>query len=265
MLNYRFIFVSKDDKFKLDRDLTEKFTDENPSCRFDYVSCNATPLAVVYNMILNEADTKDFDYVVFMHSDVQLDLKGFITHLEQVHGTYDVIGLAGCAKFSVSQSPLNWFCGSHPFPNDRWGCVSHGELGNQTSFFSQRYPEVTDHEVACIDGLCMVFSRKAIDSGLRFDETFGGYDFYDTDTCYSAIMKYGLKIGVIVRPDLMHYSIGRSILTKGFLETELKFRKKWNLAIPQNSPIFEKVLGINPQNLALMQKQQNMQNPGNEK
>ena len=92
-----------------------------------------------------------------------------MNQLEQLSGKYDLIGLCGCAKISVGQSPLNWFCGSIPYPNDRWGCVTHGELGGQVSFFSQHRPDVLDHEVACIDGLCIIFSRKAIDSGLRFD------------------------------------------------------------------------------------------------
>lgn len=246
MLNYRFVFVSKDGEFRLGRDLTDKFSVDNPSCRFDYVCDNKDPLAVVYNSFITEENSSKTDYVVLMHADVELDIKGLIDHIESVAGKYDVIGLAGCAKFSVSQSPLNWFCGSRPFKNDRWGCVSHGELGNQTSYFSQRYPDVTDHEVACIDGLCIIMSRKAIDAGLRFDEHLGAWDFYDTDLSYSAIIEHKLKVGVIVRKDLMHYSVGKSILSKQFLETELKFRQKWKIPVPKDSPIIKEVLSGKP-------------------
>ena len=84
-----------------------------------------------------------------------------------------------------------------------------------------------DHEVACIDGLCIIFSRKAIDSGLRFDEALSPFDFYDTDISMQAVIKYKMKVGVIVRKELQHRSVGKSILTPGFLKNEETFRAKW--------------------------------------
>lgn len=150
---------------------------------------------------------------------------------------YDVIGLCGCSKIQISQTPLNWFCGSRPYPESRWGCVAHGELQGVTSFFNLHTPETLDHEVACIDGLCIILTKKAIDTGLRFDENLGMFDCYDTDLSFQAIMTYGLKLGVVVRKDLQHYSVGKSILGRSFLETELKLRQKWNFPIPPNSPI----------------------------
>lgn len=235
MLKHRFVFVSKDSNFKVGREETSKLTTELPNLRFDYIAENKLPLADVYNVILNEDVESDFVYM--MHADISLNFAELARQAETLNGKYDVMGLCGCAKFSVSQSPLNWFCGSRPFPGDRWGCVTHGELGNQTSFFSQHSPDVTDHEVACIDGLCIIFTRKSIDAGLRFDNTLGRFDFYDTDISMQAIMKYGMKLGVIVRKDLVHYSIGKSILTQDFLRNEIKFRNKWNFPPPPNSPV----------------------------
>ena len=132
--------------------------------------------------------------------------------LEAVKDKYDLIGLCGCDKISVSQSPLNWFCGSRPFPMNRWGCVTHGELGDQITYFSQHSPEILDHEVACIDGLCIVFTKKAVEAGLRFDENLAPFE-------------------------LKHYSVGRSITTDQFLINEIAFRDKWHLDYPQNSRI----------------------------
>ena len=235
MLKHRFVFVSKDSIFKVGREETAKLTGECPMLRFDYIADNKLALADVYNVILNE-DT-DSDFIYLMHADVSLNFTELARHVESLGGKYDVMGLCGCAKISVSQSPLNWFCGSRPFPMDRWGCVTHGELGNQTSFFSQHSPNVTDHEVACIDGLCIIFTRKAISAGLRFDNALGQFDFYDTDISMQAVMKYGMKLGVVVRKDLIHYSIGKSILTQDFLKNEVKFRNKWNFPPPPNSPI----------------------------
>ena len=54
---------------------------------------------------------------------------------------------------------------------------------------------------------------------------------------FQAILKYDLKLGVLVEESLQHYSVGKSILTQDFLKHEIDFRKKWNLDIPENSPI----------------------------
>ena len=52
-------------------------------------------------------------------------------------------------------------------------------------------------------------------------------------------MKYKLKLGVMVQKDLCHYSVGRSILTPQFLDSEALFRKKWNFPVPPDSAIFK--------------------------
>lgn len=235
MLKHRFVFVSKDSTFKVEREKSAQITAEYPEIKFDYIADNKQALADVYNAILDGDSDSDFIYLA--HADISLNFQELARQVEALDGKYDVIGLCGCSKFNVSQSPLNWFCGSRPFPESRWGCVTHGELGNQVSFFSQHSPNVTDHEVACIDGLCIIFSRKAISAGLRFDNTLSKFDFYDTDISMQAVMKYGMKLGVVVRKDLVHYSIGKSILTPDFLKNEVIFRNKWNFPPPPNSPV----------------------------
>ena len=52
-----------------------------------------------------------------------------------------------------------------------------------------------------------------------------------------AVVNYKLKLGVMVQKDLCHYSVGRSILNSSFLDSEEKFRAKWNLPIPKDSAI----------------------------
>ena len=94
-----------------------------------------------------------------------------------------------------------------------------------------------DAEVSCIDGLCMIFAKQALDSSIEFDENLGAFDFYDTDLSMQAIATYKIKIGVMVQKDLCHYSVGKSILSPSFLETEKKFRAKWNFPIPPDSAI----------------------------
>jgi len=139
------------------------------------IADNKKPLAEVYNNILedvrNEGSEK-YDFVMFMHADVSLDFKHLIEHLYSCKGRYDVIGLCGTSIMNISQCPLNWWTGSNPTPEAKWGCVTHGELGNQKSYFSKHSPEVKDHEVACIDGLCIIFGDKALSSDMKFDEQF---------------------------------------------------------------------------------------------
>ena len=232
MAKHRVIFVSKDENFSIDRVESDKISKKDPDLTFCYVQSNKAPLADVYNAFLSEPDSMSWDFTYFMHADVQLDFEGLKAHVESVADKYDVLGLCGCEKFNVSQAPLNWFNGSRPFPQHRWGCVSHGELGDQTSFFNAHSPDVTDREVACIDGLCIIFSKKAVRSGMRFDPSVGEFDCYDTDISMQAVLKYGFRLGVVVRRDLRHFSVGKSILTPRFMENEAKLRRKWNFPEP---------------------------------
>lgn len=225
MSKFAFVIVSKDDTFKLKQDTDFNF--QNVDVYF--VDNNSAPLTKVYNEFLHMFRTeKEADFVVFMHSDVELDVSRLIQHIEECKDKYDVIGLCGCSKFNVSQVPLNWYCGSRPFPEERWGCVTHGELGNQTSFFSHHSPDVADHEVACIDGLCIVFGPKALATDMKFDEKFK-FDQYDTDISLQTVLTYRLKLGVLIQKDLKHYSVGKSILTNDFKTHEADLRKKWQI------------------------------------
>jgi hypothetical protein len=233
----KFVVVSKDTSFKMMKD---KFDTANGLASIDveYVENNVDGLPMVYNKFLaDERQTKKHDYLVLMHADVSFNARSFIEHLSRVGNKYGIIGLCGTSTLNVSQSPLNWWTGSNPTPYEKWGCVTHGELGDQTSYFSEHSPNVTDAEVACIDGLCIVFTRRALETDLSFDESLGKFDFYDTDISCQAVMKYKLKLGVMVQKDLCHYSVGRSILTPSFLDTELKFRSKWNFPVPKDSAL----------------------------
>jgi hypothetical protein len=233
----KFVMVSKDTSFKMLNAEFEK-VDDSSLVSVEYVMNNTDALAVVYNKFLREArSSNDVDRLVLMHSDVSFNVQDFIKHLDSIDSKYDVIGLCGTSILNVSQSPLNWWNGSNPTPYAKWGCVTHGELKDHTSYFSNHSPNVLDHEVSCIDGLCIIFTKTALDTTLEFDESVGKFDFYDTDISMQAVMNYKLKLGVMVRMDLCHYSVGRSIMTSDFLENEIKFRNKWNLPIPPDSAV----------------------------
>jgi hypothetical protein len=201
---------------------------------------NITPLTKLYNQEIEKSKT--YDYLIFMHGDVNVDLTHMIEHIKQCSSKYDVMGLCGCQKLNTSYSPLNWFTGSSHFPDGRYGCVTHSEDNSGTSFFNYKHPNVTDIPVSCIDGLCIIFTRNALMSGMMFDDNFK-FDFYDTDISFSTILKYKLKLGVIIEKSLHHYSLGKSILTENFLKQEIIFRQKWNLNFPPNSKISSMISG----------------------
>lgn len=233
-LCFKFVIVSKDDQFKL-ADADFKNLD---NVKAVYVSNNKVPLTKIYNQHLAEIrEKKDADILVFVHGDAYFDVRQFIAKISANIDKYDVIGLCGTEVVNVSQSPLNWFTGSNPTPSKRWGCVTHGELGDMMSYFSKDRANVLDHEVACIDGVCIAIGPKALaDSTLNFDERFS-FDLYDTDFSFQCLIEKKLKLGVVVEKSLTHYSVGRSILTNDFLVHELDFRKKWNLELPNGSRI----------------------------
>jgi len=228
--------ISKDEKFAVPVLHMSDFREKHPDSAIELVKNNSEYLTVVNNRMIEKALKEGFDFLVTMHADVELDLNGLVQHIEECADKYDLMGLCGCEKISVGTSPLNWFVGSRKYPQYRWGCVCHGEIGNTVSFFSGMHPETTDHAVSCIDGLCMILSRKAMESGLRFDDKLR-FNCYDTQLSLDAILKHNLRVGVLVERELRHYSIGKSIFTDAFLEDELVLRKRFGFDIPKGSKI----------------------------
>jgi hypothetical protein len=243
-MKFLFSIVSKDDKFSISNEDIDSFLSKHPDSVVDMKGNNSENITVVNNRMVERALKEGFDFIVMMHSDVTIDLDKLVGHIEECSSKYDVMGLCGCEKISVSECPLNWFCGSRNFPQGRWGCVSHGELGNSVSFFSGDRRDITDHEVACIDGLCIVLSRKAMESGLRFDEKMK-FNCYDTQISFDAILKFKLKVGVLVEEELKHFSVGKSILGEKFLDDEIFLRKRFGFEIPPGSKL-EKYMSSKP-------------------
>ena len=175
-----------------------------------------------------EESKDEYDYLILMHADVDLSLNEFVKHLIEVKDKYDIVGMAGTKKLFISQSPLTWFTGSHKYPKERYGRITHNHDGMMLeSFFSRDKPDVFDTEVLTIDGLLMCFNKKTLQNEkARFDEQFT-YDFYDLDFCLNVQVNTDLKIGVFVQPTI-HNSLGKSVLTEEYLDPERKFRIKWN-------------------------------------
>ena len=200
----------------------------------DFIPDNSNPLPNLYNSILDSSvnpntHTCDFDYIVLSHADVKFNPVSFISHLIWIDGKYDMVGLAGTKNLNASASPLNWYVGSKEFIYSRYGDVTMIDQNDREvrCFYNQFKPEIKDTEVVCIDGLCLILTKKLIEKGFRFDESIAPYDFYDTDSSFQVIFNYKGKLGVMIEP-VLHKSEGRGILKPEFLEDEKKFRKKWS-------------------------------------
>ena len=179
-------------------------------------------------------ESKDCDYLILMHSDVDVSIYDFVKQLVNTKDKYDIDGLTGTKKLFLSQSPLTWFTGSHKYPKDRYGRITHNHDGMMLeSFFNKEKPDVFHTEVVTIDGLLMCLNKKTMQNEkARFDEQFT-YDFYDLDFCLNIQANTDLKIGVFVM-ETIHNSLGKSVLTEEFLVPERKFRAKWNDFISGN-------------------------------
>lgn len=230
-----FVVVSKDENHSLMKNMLDQL------CLNDQFDCkwiinNKRNLTVVYNEVLNSQEALNYKAVVLLHSDVKLDINSLCVHIFMCYDKYDIMGLCGCDKISVSESPLNWFCGSRKYPNNRWGYVTHGEINNKSSFFNNHSPIFTDHPVSCIDGLCIILTQRAIKAGLRFDEQLR-FNCYDTQISFDALINFKMKLGCLIEKSLVHQSVGKSILTDDFLEDEIVLRKRFGFEIPKNSNI----------------------------
>ena len=80
--------------------------------------------------------------------------------------------------------------------------------------------------MVCIDGLCLILSKKLIENGFRFDTGISDFDFYDTGASFKCLFEMKAKVGVMIEP-VFHVSEGRGILNSKFTEDEKKFRERW--------------------------------------
>ena len=115
MIKLKFVFIGADDNFLMSQKEFDviKTRLDNVSIYTEWTPNNKNELARIYNSRMDQSinpNTKesDFDYIIFSHADVRFDPTSFISHLIEINGKYDLIGLAGTKKMNTSYSPLNW-------------------------------------------------------------------------------------------------------------------------------------------------------------
>ena len=186
-------------------------------------SNNIEPLTKVYNGMLDDI-IKDrlVDYAVFIHADVEIDDLHFFDKI--IASEFDLVGVAAATAIDINVTPLSWYNAAKDV-RDRRGSITH-MIDSKPYLNAYGPPGCPDTaRCLCLDGVCMIMNRKAIDSGLRFDERFA-FDFYDMDLSFEAVLNHKLSIGV--EPiHLIHHSIGEGIMKDSYKIAEKTFKDKW--------------------------------------
>lgn len=181
---------------------------------------NKESLPVVYNRMLEVAKKDDYDALIFVHDDVQIEHNP-IPKLSKLFTSYDIVGVAGCSEAKIEHPALWHLMGGGWTGGKLHGAVAHGneQQKHMTSFGP--YP----HRVLMIDGVFMALNRNAIEKA-SFDESNpAGFHFYDLDFSFNA-HKIGLKVGV---GDIYinHQSPGLRSFTEEWLAGEKWFLEKY--------------------------------------
>lgn len=163
----------------------------NFDCDVVFALENKDPLPVVYNKALKLAKSEEYDCVILVHDDVELEHDP--THkLEDLFLDYDVVGVAGCSNAKLGEPALWHIMGGGFNSGNLHGAVSHkiSDTKKHTTGFGP-FPT----RVLMIDGVFMAINNKNYEN-VEFDETNpAGFHFYDLDFSLTAHKK-GLKVGV---------------------------------------------------------------------
>jgi len=194
-------------------------------------------LSEVYNEIISESIN---NIVILCHDDIKIDsgwdkkiLKDF-----QDNPDYGIIGKAGSCYFS--ESGIYW----EKMHETMAGQVYHQPENKKKglSRYSGKLPFLVP--VVTIDGLFMSFKKDMIKH--KFDETIGGFHFYDHSFCLPNYVD-GVKIGVTSSFEIIHQSVGTP--NDEFYKTKDIFLKKYGHHLPLDlkpTDVYVPVLHMKP-------------------
>lgn len=176
------IATGKPDGTKLPiHDFLDKVKHPEIDVDLDINYSNTSGLPRIYNKALS--NSTDLDFIAFIHDDVWINDHMFFHKV--ISSRFDVIGNVGGLQYIP---PADWR--TRPFLWTEACC------GKASGFVLHKHPKYQDmfipssfgpSPLPCVwlDGQMLIFNRKSILSGLRFDEDFT-FDFYDGSTCFRA-------------------------------------------------------------------------------
>ena len=177
-------------------------------------------LPEVYNEIIKESL---YDIVVLCHDDIKIE-SGWGTKIFndfKMNNEYGIIGKAGSSYFS--NSGIYW----EKLSETMAGQVYHQPDGEKKTLskYSAKLPFLIP--VVTIDGLFISFKKSKVKH--YFDESIGGFHFYDHSFCLSNFID-GIKIGVTSSFEITHQSVGKP--NEQFFEKKEEFLKKYGEHLP---------------------------------
>lgn len=157
-------------------------------------------LTEVYNMGLKDSSN---DIVVFCHDDIKFDTKNWgrkvLNHFKR-NSEYGIVGVAGTRYMSKTGRWWDDFSKMH-------GAVNHESDGKRwLSRYSKDIGNKLD-DVLLVDGLFFAVNKNNLVK--TFDESVGGFHFYDVEFCFSNHL-CGVKIGVCTDIRITHLSVGQT-------------------------------------------------------
>lgn len=142
---------------------------------------NHDGLPTCYNKALD--NIKDSDFLCFVHDDWTLLDCFFFDKL--MKSKFDIVGVAGGLEYSP---PPTWesrpFLWTEACGGKASGFVLHKHPTHQDMFIPSSFG-LSPLPCVWLDGQMLIFNKKSILSGLRFDEDFT-FDFYDGSICFRA-------------------------------------------------------------------------------
>ena len=162
-----------------------------------------------------------YDLIAVMHNDVVILGNGWLTKiasfLEKDPGV-GIVGLAGRKEISKT------------------GCVNEASLKHNLQNEDLNEPMKSEmEEVAVVDGLCFVMTRRMLTKVKGFDETYGYMHCYDLDISLQSI-EAGFK-NIVVKIEAMH--IGNGGRTRKAAEYKELVRDDYGL-LKRNCRIFSR-------------------------
>jgi GT2 family glycosyltransferase len=207
---------------------------ENHGVAIQVFTENRRGLSELYQECLN--DNKTFDYVVFIHDDLEIHDQFFFEKLIKAHEQYNIVGLAGATSQDYSniimpsgqELPLVWHLRKTK-PEHGRGIVAHtipeGLNGCEFSHINSAYFGPTPCKVAVIDGLFMSFKVRSLeekDEVFDRDFTFHHYDMG------MAVRANRMNLTMGVYPIFcIHHGLGEYASDKTWHIMAEKFKQKY--------------------------------------
>ena len=224
MINKIQIVVSSKSKEEEKQDFLENIKD---TCGCDYElnfvhNPDGISLTTIYNRFIDTPKNEEA-IVVYIHDDIEFLRYGWgkrLIELFDKHEDFGIIGVAGAAQYD--EKGMWWTY------EKKYGQVLHRQNGRSWLTAFSPLLEKDLEEVCVVDGIFIAVRKDRISQ--RFDESFEGFNHYDTSFCLANYMDAETRIGVTTDIRIAHNSVGE--IKPNFIENLQKLNEKYNEYYP---------------------------------